>query len=80
MCLGTIGDSAAASALIRNGAGLLILTIAVSGSGVSTVSTLAKVLRPRGWTFFSMSIEYATSAEVKGLPSWNFTLGRSLKV
>jgi len=36
--------------------------------------------RARECVSFSMPIENSTSAEVKGLPSWNFTLGRSLKV
>ncbi len=36
---------------------------------------------PRGWIFFSTSMtEYLTSALVNGLPSWNFTPWRSLKV
>jgi hypothetical protein len=36
---------------------------------------------PRGWFFFNTSITFNfTSAELNGLPSWNFTSLRSLKV
>jgi hypothetical protein len=57
------------------------LNTAVSLSGVSTLSRLAKVARPRGWCFFRISSNvYFTSAEVKGVPSCHFTPSRSLKV
>jgi len=53
----------------------------VLASGVSTAVTLAKVTRPRGWSFFQISSsENFTSAEVKGLPSCQVTPRRSLKV
>src|SRR3954447_22121250 len=65
-CLGTMGDSPADSAFSRNGAGFDNSMIAVRASGVTTRVTLAKVLRPRGCTALSSSIENATSADVKG--------------
>ena len=44
--------------------------MAVLASGVSTVSTAANTVRPRGWTFFqTSSTEYFTSADVNGSPS-----------
>ena len=44
-------------------------------------SPRAKVLGPRGWvTLATFMMENCTSAEVSGLPSWNFTPLRSLKV
>ena len=55
--------------------------ITVVASGVSTAVTSRKVEMPRGWFFFSTSITVnCTSAEVSGLPSWNCTSERSLKV
>ena len=80
-CLGTIGDSYEDSAIIMYGAGSLRRNTAVIGSGVSTAVTARKVFTPRGCTFFSTSITLnCTSALVKGLPSWNLTPDRSLKV
>ena len=78
-CLGTIGDSAEASAVSRYGAGLLRMKIAVCGSGVRTSVMLDNVLRPRGCTCLRVRIENATSAEVKSFPSCHLTPLRSSK-
>jgi len=64
-----------------SGVGLEKRKTAVVSSGVSTVSRLAKTMRPRFCRGFqTLSAEKATSAEVKGLPSCQVTPSRSLNV
>src|SRR6185369_15767210 len=55
--------------------------MAVLSSGVSTAVRFLNTMRPKFCKGFQTSMaEKATSAEVKGCPSWNLTPLRSLKV
>ena len=70
---GTIGADVAVSAGRSAGAGLEKTSTTLYGSLSSIFWRLAKVARRRGWISFRKPKVWATSAEVKGLPSCHFT-------
>src|SRR5262245_38737242 len=80
-CFGNTCDSYELNAASSIGVGSDRRRITVEASGVSTVVTLLKVIRPRGCSFFQISSrENLTSAEVNGLPSCQVTPRLSLNV